>query len=217
MKDKGLYNKFISFEGIDFSGKSTQIALLQEYLLTQGYEVFVLREPGGTEISERIRTILLDKKNNNMHARTEMLLFNAARAQLTYEKIIPLLQEGKFVLADRFFDSTTAYQGYGRELELELVEHVNQFATLGLSPGNTFYLKISPEQAFDRQLKNNMDQDRMEKSGLKFYEKVCKGYEIIAKNYSERFHIIDATQEKLKIHRQIINKIKIYKTGETHE
>jgi dTMP kinase len=210
MIDRDLNKKFISFEGIDFSGKSTQIALLKDYFEKKGEKVYLLREPGGTEISERIRTILLDKKNSKMHARTEMLLFNAARAQLTFEKIIPLLKDNKVILADRFFDSTTAYQGYGRQLELDLVHHVNDFATYGLYPGLTFYLKINPGEAFKRRIANGMAQDRLESSGQEFYDKVCAGYEEIAKSNPERFIIIDASQVKEAIHRHIINSINLF-------
>jgi len=208
MVDTKLNKKFISFEGIDFSGKSTQISLLKTYLEKNNQDVFILREPGGTEISERIRSILLDKKYIRMHDRAEILLFSAARVQLTYEKIIPLLNKGKYVIADRFVDSTTAYQGYGRELELELVDHVNKFATLGILPGITFYLKINPDDAFKRRLENGLEADRLESSGENFYKRVCQGYESIARKNPKRFNILDATQDKGDIHRQIINIIK---------
>ena len=177
---------------------------MKEYLETKGERVFVLREPGGTHISERIRSILLNKNNKQMNPRTEILLFSAARVQLTIEKIIPFLNKGNYVIADRFVDSTTAYQGFGRNLELEFVEHVNQFATLGLLPGITFYLELKPQQIMDRRSKSGRLQDRMESSGLEFYNNVFNGYKKIAKKYSNRFHILDATQVKEEIHRQII-------------
>ena len=213
--NKNLSKRFISFEGIDFSGKSTQIDLLKNYLEENGEKVFVLREPGGTKISERIRSILLDKKNMKMHPRAEMLLFSAARVQLTVEKIIPLLEQGNYVIADRFVDSTTAYQGFGRDLEPEIVEYVNQFATLGLLPGITFYLEIKPEQVLQRRSKSDREEDRMESAGLDFYNNVFNGYNKIAKKYPERFHILDATQVKEEIHRQIIMSIKNKSIGET--
>jgi len=202
--NRDLSKKFISFEGIDFSGKSTQIRMLKDYLEKRGEKVFVLREPGGTKISERIRSILLDKNHMQMNPRTEILLFSAARVQLTVEKIIPYLEQGNYVIADRFVDSTTAYQGYGRKLELEFVEHVNQFATLGLLPGITFYLKIEPDQVIQRRFKSGRREDRMESSGLQFYDNVFNGYIKIAEKYSDRFHILDATQVREDIHRQII-------------
>jgi len=210
-----LSRKFISFEGIDYSGKSTQIELLKKYLEEKGETVFVLREPGGTQISERIRSVLLDKNHMQMNPRAEILLFSAARVQLTVEKIIPLLKQGNYVIADRFVDSTTAYQGYGRNLELDFVEHVNQFATLGLLPGITFYLELKPEQIMQRRSQSGREQDRMELSGLEFYNNVFNGYKKIAKKYSDRFHILDATQVKEEIHRQIILYIKSKLTGET--
>jgi len=205
--NKSLAQKFISFEGIDFSGKSTQIKLLKTYLENQGEKVFVLREPGGTEISERIRSILLDKQHMHMHPRAEMLLFSAARVQLTVEKIIPLLEKGCYVIADRFVDSTTAYQGYGRGLELDIVEHVNQFATMGLLPGITFYLEIKPEEVLQRRSKSGREEDRMEVAGLDFYNNVFNGYKNIAEKYPDRFHILNATQVKEEIHRKIIKYI----------
>ena len=199
-----LNKHFYSFEGIDFCGKSTQIALLKTYLENRGRQVYVLREPGGTEISEKIREILLDKKHLIMNERTEMLLFSAARIQLTVEKIIPLLKAGYYVIADRFVDSTTAYQGYGRGLEQEIVEHVNQFATLGLLPCITFYLRITPEEAQKRRFENKLESDRLESAGNNFYKKVFIGYEKLAENHPNRFEIIDASQVIEEIHRQII-------------
>jgi dTMP kinase len=208
MIESDLNKQFFSFEGIDFSGKSTQIKLLKEYLEKNGEKVYVLREPGGTEISEKIREILLDKKHFNMTERAEMLLFSAARVQLTVEKIIPLLRKGHYIIADRFVDSTTAYQGYGRDLEQEIVKHVNQFATLGLLPGITFYLRITPEEAQKRRQKNNLQTDRLEEQGNNFYKKVFQGYETIAAQNKQRVEIIDATQVIGEIHRKIIERIK---------
>ncbi|KAA3615106.1 MAG: dTMP kinase [Calditrichaeota bacterium] len=207
MISKDINKRFISFEGIDFSGKSTQIKLLKSYLEKEGQSVFILREPGGTDISERIRAILLDKEHIKMNARAEMLLFSAARVQLTEEKIIPLLKKGSFVIADRFVDSTSAYQGYGRELEQETIDHVNQFATFGILPGITFYLKISPQDAFQRRIDSGQEADRLESAGLEFYNKVYEGYENIAKNDPDRFSVLDATQVKDEIHRQIKERI----------
>ncbi len=209
MISKELNKRFISFEGIDFSGKSTQIARLKSYLENKGHKVFVLREPGGTEISERIRAILLDKEHIRMNARAELLLFSAARVQLTEEKIIPLLKKGHYVIADRFVDSTSAYQGFGRELEQATIEHVNQFATFGILPAVTFYLKISPEDAFQRRIESGQEADRLESAGLDFYKKVCNGYETLARSQPERFVIINATQVIEAIHRQIIERINL--------
>ncbi|MCB0282613.1 MAG: dTMP kinase [Calditrichae bacterium] len=207
MISNDLRKRFFSFEGIDFSGKSTQIDLLRKYFEQKGEKVYVLREPGGTVISEKIREILLDKKHFNMNERAEMLLFSAARVQLTVEKIIPVLKEGHFVIADRFVDSTTAYQGYGRGLEQEIIGYVNHFATLGLLPCMTFYLRLSPQEAAKRRLKNNLQTDRLEETGNNFFENVFKGYEMISANNPDRVVIIDAAQVIDDIHRQIIKRI----------
>jgi len=207
MIEQDLNKKFISFEGIDFSGKSTQIELLKAHLESKGHTIFVLREPGGTDISERIRSILLDKKNFKLNARAEMLLFSAARVQLTEERIIPLLEKGSYVIADRFVDSTSAYQGFGRGLDSEIIEKVNGFATFDLLPSITFYLHLTAKAAAQRRLDNGMTTDRMESAGLEFYNKVCSGYQKLAEKNANRICTIDATQVKEDIHRQIISKI----------
>ncbi len=200
-----LNKHFISFEGIDFSGKSTQIELLKSFLEQKGSRVYVLREPGGTEISERIRKVLLDKKHENMHSRTELLLYSAARIQLTSERIIPTLKRDAYVIADRFVDSTTAYQGYGRGLEPDMIAYVNQIATLGLLPAVTFYLEIEPECAFKRSDRMKRQKDRLESAGLDFFERVVHGYREIARAYPQRFFTLDATLDRDEIHKRIID------------
>jgi dTMP kinase len=192
--------RFISFEGIDFSGKSTQIDLLKKYLESRHQQVYFIREPGGTRISEKIREILLDHRNETMEARTEILLYSAARAQLVSETIIPLLQQGHFVIADRFVDSTTAYQGYGREMDLAIVDNINQAATLGLLPGITFYLELPPELALQRMQESGRSADRLEKAGIDFFVRVFNGYKIIAETNPQRFCIIKAEQSVEVIH-----------------
>jgi len=196
-KFKGL---LISFEGIDFCGKTTQVLLLQEHLIAKGHQVVVVREPGGTEISEKIREILLDKENLHMEPTAEMLLYQASRAQLTGEVILPALKEGKTVLCDRYYDSTTAYQGYGRGLDLELVEKVNQLATSSFlqeadppragRPDLTFNLDISPEEAFARVVNSKLVRDRIEDQQISFYKKVRDGYLTMAKSEPDRFRVI---------------------------
>jgi len=197
-KAKGL---LITFEGIDFCGKTTQVLLLQEHLVAKGHEVVVVREPGGTDISEKIRHILLDKRNVQMKAITEMLLYQASRAQVTGEVILPALEEGKTVICDRYFDSSTAYQGYGRGLDLQLVQTLNQVTSLSLRPDLTFVLDMPPEDSFDRV--GNLDLfvdwkvirvDRMEVPRTTFHEKVREGYLQIAKSEPERFRVIPATK-----------------------
>jgi len=184
--------KFISFEGIDFSGKTTQIELLQKKLESEGSTVQVLREPGGTHISEKIRDILLDKDHQEMTDLCEVFLYSAARNQLVNEQIIPELNAGNFIIADRYVDSTTAYQGFGRHLPLELINNINQAATEGLLPGLTFFLDIDPATVSKRRQKRNSAADRLEISGDKFYDRVHKGYHKMAELEPERIKIINA-------------------------
>lgn len=199
---------FISFEGIDFSGKTTQINLLESFLKKAGYEVFVLREPGGTAISEKIRTILLDKEHLEMNERAEIFLYSAARAQLVKQKIVPLLQKQSFVIADRFVDSTTAYQGYGRGIDLDVVKKINSAATYDLLPGTTLYLQINPKQAAERRKKTGQEADRLEQSGIDFFNRVFEGYQKIAEEFPERFRILEGTKPVERIHGRIVEIIK---------
>ena len=183
---------FITFEGIDGCGKSTQCELLKNYLEDIGKEFIFVREPGGTVIGERIREILLDKKNTQMTARTELLLFEAARAQITDEVIKPALDEGKIVLCDRFFDSSSAYQGMARGMGMDFVAGLNMAATGGLQPDITFFFDISAEEALERRGKRGEASDRIELAGLKFQEDVRKGYLELAANSEGRIVTIDA-------------------------
>lgn len=199
--------RFISFEGIDFSGKSTQIELLKQYLEEKKFRVFFVREPGGTAISEKIRQILLDRHNSNLNARTEILLYSAARAQLVAEKIIPLLETGYFVIADRFVDSTTAYQGYGRQIGLEIVENINRAATFGMVPGITFYLELTAEESLRRLKESGRAADRLETAGIEFFKRVLEGYQRIAETNQDRYCIINAIQPIETIHQQIIKEV----------
>ncbi len=206
--------RFISFEGLDYSGKSTQITLLRDFLEKNSYQVYTMREPGGTSISEKIREILLDKKNSNMTERCEIFLYSAARVQLVQERILPLLNEGYFVVADRFVDSTTAYQGYGRQLDLQMVQSINQAATFGLLPSVTFYLRLLPEQMSERVPNSGRSPDRLETAGMEFYRRVFQGYEKLAENNPQRFVVIDATQSIEHIHQQIVETVKKKILGE---
>lgn len=184
--------RFISFEGIDFSGKTTQINRLEDRLKKINKNITILREPGGTIISEHIRDILLDNKLEEMTPICEVFLYSAARNQLVNEKITKELKAGNFVIADRYVDSTTAYQGFGRSLPLDLIYTINQAATSGLMPGITFILDIDPLEIIERKKSRNFDMDRLESSGIKFYHRVRKGYHKIAELDPSRVKIIDA-------------------------
>ena len=181
----------ISFEGIDGCGKSTQLGLLHDRLLSMSIPTLALREPGGTPTSEAIRSILLDKQFD-ISPVAEMLLFSAARAQLVNERIRPALDNGMVVLLDRFFDSTTAYQGYGRQfMDIKTIEVLNRIATGGLTPDLSFYFDLDVEAAFSRR---TGQADRMEDSGKDFYNRVRSGYVRLSSEHQERFRTIDARQ-----------------------
>lgn len=185
---------FITFEGIDGCGKSTQCELLKDHLKDSGRDFIFVREPGGTVIGERIREILLDKKNTRMNPRTELLLFEAARAQITEEVIRPAINDGKIVLCDRFFDSSSAYQGMARGMGMDFVANLNMSATGGLKPDITFFFDITVEEALTRRGKRAEASDRIELAGIKFQEDVRKGYLELAKDSGGRIVTIDATK-----------------------
>jgi dTMP kinase len=200
---------FISFEGIDFSGKSTQLELLKDYLVEHNKKVEILREPGGTEISEKKRNILLDTKNLVMFAEAELLLFSASRAQLVREKIRPYLQKGIYVISDRFHDSSTAYQGYGRGVPLNIVNQVHDLAIGETIPELTFFIDIPVGIANERRKKKSKGKlDRIELSDIEFYNRVRSGYLEIARK-EERFKVIDGTQTIETIQNQIISELEL--------
>ena len=198
-----LNKRFISFEGIDFSGKSTQINNLKNKLVAKNQEVIILREPGGTQISELIRKILLDKKNLLMTSETEMLLYSAARNQLLNEKIIPALEKGSVVIADRYVDSTTAYQGYGRQISFDLIRQVNHVATNGFLPSLTIFLDL-PLETMNKRQENTMNEiDRLESAGSDFFKRVREGYLKIADTDNNRVKVLNADQNISKLSNQI--------------
>ena len=168
-----MIGRFITFEGIDGSGKTTQIDFLEKKLQIEDISYFIFREPGGTKLSEGIRDVLLDSKNIFLSSEAESLLFVAARAQLMKEKIQPALQQGKFVICDRFADSTVAYQGYGRGLNVEYLEQLNNFGTGSIYPDLTIILDIDPNKAMQR-LESTVP-DRMESIGVDFLQKYKMG------------------------------------------
>ncbi|MFN4111490.1 MAG: dTMP kinase [Ignavibacteria bacterium] len=195
---------FITFEGIDASGKSTQIKLLEQYLIEQNFKVIVVREPGGTKLSEEIRNILLSKENFSMVKECEIFLFSASRAQLVREVIIPKLKEGFIVLSDRFHDSTTAYQGTGRDIKLEDVFVINRIAIDDCIPDLTFFLDIPFEESIKRKKLIELSPDRIESMGKEFFERVRDGYLQIQKREPDRFKIINGVGSPSEIHKQIV-------------
>ena len=182
-------NYFITFEGIDGSGKSTQANLLIDRLSSLNIENLFLREPGGTTISEEIRTVLLNNRKDEMSSRTEAMLMCASRAQLTKDIIIPEMKAGKWIIADRFSDSTLAYQGGGRGIDLDWLIRLNEFATYGIEPDLTFYIDIDPEVGFQR--RKDLASDRIENAGVEFQRSIRKKYLEIVNNFSDRIVKVD--------------------------
>ena len=182
---------FISFEGLDGSGKSTQIKKLNDYLRKAGYNVVISREPGGTAIGEKIREIILSPENGKMTSITEAMLYAASRAQHVDEVIKPALSEGKIVICDRFVDSSIAYQGYGRGIRTT-VETINEYATAGCMPDITFFLNADHETGTERM--KNRSMDRIELEQADFHNEVYKGYRDLEKNHPDRIKGVDATK-----------------------
>ena len=203
---KGL---FITFEGGEACGKTTQVKLLKEYIssLPNKDDFVFVREPGGTPLAEEIRKLILDNNEDSPLPMTELLLFCAARVEDVYKNIIPALNEGKIVIADRFYDSTIAYQGSARNImPAEKILDLTKTIIGDLKPDLTFYLKLSPEEAFKRKSKMNEGLDRMELEGLKFHKLVEKGYDYISSIEKERFFVVDATKSIEEISSTIKNK-----------
>lgn len=198
---------FITFEGIDFSGKSTQAQLFFNHLKRHKKKAILLREPGGTIVSEKIRKILLDKRLDNMTYLSEFLLFSASREQLTSEVILPRLKKGYIVVCDRYYDSSTAYQGYGGKIELKTVQIVNKVASDGLVPDRTYLMNISIDDMNKRKSLRNAT-DRIEKRKEDYYKKVIKGYLKIASENKKRFLVLDAVESKALLHHKILEDFK---------
>lgn len=190
---------FITFEGMDGSGKSTQAQLLAEHLWAEyGQDKVVLtREPGGTEIGEQIRAVIHSLRNHDMAPMTELLLYNAARAQIVAELIRPALAQGKIVVCDRYADSTLAYQGYGRQLDMDMVRHIIRYATDGLAPDLTFYIDIKIEQGLARRNRGyarGEELNRMDVQTRDFYERVRAGYATMQRADPHRWIVIDGAR-----------------------
>jgi dTMP kinase len=199
---------FITFEGSDGTGKSTQIARLAEFLRQANYEVLLTREPGGNPISEQIRSVIMDLKNTSMHPRTEILLLQAARAQLVEQVLRPFLKQGGLVLCDRYADSTLAYQGYGYQLfDLDTLQTIIHFATGGLKPDLTFLLDLNVEEGLRRRAQGG-EWNRLDSLDLAFYQRVRKGYLEMAQANPQRWAVIDAAQSHDKVQADIWQVIK---------
>ncbi|HGJ65237.1 TPA: dTMP kinase [bacterium] len=194
---------FISLEGIEGCGKSTQAKMLYEYLLQTGNCVILTREPGGTFIAEKIRDLLLDPKNDKITSTTELLLYLASRAQHVEQIIIPALNKGKIVICERFNDATYAYQGFARGFDLNLLMNLAKIATGGLEPDLTILLDMEVEEGLIRAEKSKNHRDRLESEHLDFHNKVRNGYISIAKNNPDRIKVIDANGTVDEIHSRI--------------
>ncbi len=199
---------FVTFEGSDGSGKTTQIRLLADHLRTTGRTVLTTREPGGTRIGDGIRQLLLDLAHTEMHARAETLLFNAARAQIVAEVIRPALAAGKTVLCDRFADSTLAYQGYGHQQDIAELQRLIAYATGGLQPDLTVYLDIPPEDGIRRNRgRADGDWNRLDAQELSFYQRVETGYRQLIAQEPQRWAVINATQHRDHVHQDIVRAV----------
>ena len=191
-----MKGKFITFEGSEGSGKSTQARLLYQHLKVKGKNVLFIREPGGVKISEVIRKVLLDVHNDNMTKECETLLYMAARSQLVFEVIAPALKAGTVVICDRFLDSTVAYQGYGNGVDIKFIKQLGQFVTDGIKPSLTFIMDLSTVQGLSRTGKNK---DRIEQRAASYHNRVRKGYLAVARQEPNRVKVIDARGSRMEI------------------
>ncbi len=213
---------FITFEGPEGSGKTTQARLLYDYLRGEGYSTVLTREPGGTRISDKVRQILLDPENTDILPRTEILLFSAARAQLSHEFIRPHLQRSHIVLCDRYADSTMAYQGYGQGLDLETLRLITAFATGGLQPDLTIYLDLPVElglrrrrgmvsqddrRGYEGQLPLFAKWDRLDMKELEFHQRVQSGYNMMMQAEPQRWFRVDAQEPMEQVQQSIRTKV----------
>ena len=195
-----MNGKFITFEGSEGSGKSTQAALVLEYLKSKKIPAMLLREPGGVKISENIRKLLLDVHNAGMGDECETLLYMAARAQMVKEVLEPQLKSGKIILCDRFLDSTIAYQGYGNGIDIKIIEQLGLFATKGLAPDLTILFDIQPEKGLGRA---GQKKDRIESRSLDYHKRVRMGYLDLSKQYPARIKVIKVDEAKEEIFKRV--------------
>lgn len=209
---KGL---FISFEGNDGSGKSSVIEAVRNELVKMGFEIVQTREPGGSKIAEKIRTVILDKNNVGMDARTEALLYASSRREHIQKTILPAIYSGKIVLCDRFIDSSLAYQGYARGLGIDEVYRINEFATEGVVPDLTLLVCVKPEVGLAR-IKNNHrgELDRLEMEEMSFHQKVYEGYLEVQKKFHHRIMIIDGEKTKAEVKEEALQVVLNYLRGQ---
>jgi len=198
MSKKGF---LVTFEGGEGCGKTTQSGLFCEFLNQEHINYMFGREPGGTPVSEYIRMVVKDETFKDKSPLTELLLFEAARADIVEKIVQPALSNGAVMVLDRFYDSTLAYQGYGRQMDKEVIKNLNKVASKGIVPDLTFYFKISPLDAFKRKAGEKFD--AIEQSGLDFHNRVADGFDQIAKEEKNRFVVIDATQDLATIQKQV--------------
>ena len=199
---KGL---FITFEGNDGSGKSSCLERIMSDLKIKGYDVVLTREPGGSKIAEQIRKVILDTQNLGMDPKTEALLYAASRRENVIKTIVPSLEEGKIVLCDRYIDSSLAYQGFARNIGIEEVEKMNQFATDGLYPSISFLFCVKPEIGLNRISKNRNSKDRLELEKIDFHNKVYDGYMSVAEKYHDRIVKIDGEKNPDEVYNDVTN------------
>lgn len=195
---------FITFEGPEGAGKSTIIKRIEEDLIHEGFEVVLTREPGGIEIAEKIRSIILDKNHTMMDGRTEALLYAAARCQHLIEKVIPALEDGQIVLCDRFIDSSLAYQGFARGLGIDEVLSINQFAIDNHMPDLTLYLDVSPETGLNRiQKSKDREVNRLDLEAIDFHHKVHDGYKQLLNRFPNRITTINAERSESEVYEDV--------------
>lgn len=202
-----MRGKFITYEGCDGCGKSTQLKMLSDYLTQKGVEHIFTREPGGGKISEAIREILLNGKNTEMTDECEALLYAAARVQHLHDRVEPALAQGKLVICDRYVDSSIAYQAYGRNLGRDFIEKINAYALENYLPDVTLFIDLTPEAAFARK-KGADENDRLEQAGMAFHKRVYQGYDELANEQKERIVRIDGNATPEQIFDRVIQILK---------
>ena len=201
---------FITFEGPDGSGKTTITKNVVDKLMKLGYDVCLTREPGGIEIAEQIRKVILDPNNTSMDPRTEALLYAASRRQHLVEKVLPALKDNKLVICDRFLDSSLAYQGSARGLGIDNILGINEFAIDGLFPDLTIYLDISAEGGIARVNSRKEEKDRLDSESIEFHKKVVEGYKKVNERFKDRIKVVDASNSIEKVSEDCLNAILDY-------